>query len=212
MNNFETIELDYRKLPSTRLGARHLNSQYYYTGKPCGRNHIDLRYTSSGNCVTCLLDKRGLISNEKMNERSTKNIQRTIDALDAGETTYVPEIPCVHGHSLRYVGSNNCVECNKITMRMRSDSGYSKDRYYKKTYGISKEQFEQIVYDAYSKCEICGTIPPIFHLDHCHKTNKIRGVLCNKCNQALGLAQDSPEILRKMANYLEERKDGIPAS
>ncbi len=40
-------------------------------------------------------------------------------------------------------------------------------------------------------------------VDHCHLTNIVRGILCKRCNQAIGLARDSPEVLRNMAAYLE---------
>jgi hypothetical protein len=40
-------------------------------------------------------------------------------------------------------------------------------------------------------------------VDHCHKTNKVRGLLCQKCNHAVGLLQNNPDICRMAANYLE---------
>jgi len=41
-------------------------------------------------------------------------------------------------------------------------------------------------------------------VDHCHTTNKVRGLLCEPCNQAIGKLQDSAEICRRAANYLEK--------
>lgn len=40
-------------------------------------------------------------------------------------------------------------------------------------------------------------------MDHVHKTNVYRGVLCHRCNAALGLFRDSASLLREAANYLE---------
>ena len=40
-------------------------------------------------------------------------------------------------------------------------------------------------------------------VDHCHKTGKIRQLLCSNCNPAIGFIKDSPELARKMADYLE---------
>lgn len=62
-------------------------------------------------------------------------------------------------------------------------------------------------------CEICEV--PLTNgrsirgraIDHCHKTGAIRGVLCGGCNRGLGCAKDSPEILRKMAAYLEANRE-----
>jgi len=144
-------------------------------------------------------------------DRSDINLQRPIESIESGNTTYVPEKACKRGHYLRFSGSNNCVECNRLAMEKRKASGYSKDRYFKTTYNLSKEEYGQLVYDAYSCCELCKRMDLALHVDHCHATGKIRGILCSSCNQALGLAKDDPELLRKMANYLEERVDGIPA-
>jgi hypothetical protein len=59
-------------------------------------------------------------------------------------------------------------------------------------------------------CEVCGSLPihnkKILCLDHCHETNTFRGWLCNGCNAALGMARDSPDILRALARYLEEHR------
>lgn len=59
------------------------------------------------------------------------------------------------------------------------------------------------------RCDLCGGPPGgrwhTFHYDHQHGTDRFRGWLCNKCNQALGLAGDNPALLRRMADYLVER-------
>lgn len=53
-------------------------------------------------------------------------------------------------------------------------------------------------------CEVCGAVPRNYIcFDHCHTTNKFRGWLCNSCNSALGYARDNPDLLRKLAAYLE---------
>ena len=67
----------------------------------------------------------------------------------------------------------------------------------------------QLAIQAYA-CAICQTRDPggrskyRFHIDHCHTTGKIRGLLCKRCNSVLGEMKDSPNLLRRAANYLEE--------
>lgn len=40
------------------------------------------------------------------------------------------------------------------------------------------------------------------HIDHCHETKKVRGLLCGRCNYLLGVAQDNPLVLARAALYL----------
>lgn len=61
-------------------------------------------------------------------------------------------------------------------------------------------------------CYICGGVEIIkgkkigLSVDHCHKTLKVRGLLCGNCNRGLGLLQDNPDFLRKAADYIEKNK------
>ena len=55
------------------------------------------------------------------------------------------------------------------------------------------------------KCEVCGRKATTY-LDHCHRTNKLRGWLCVQCNSVLGYVDDSPVVLRRLALYLEKHK------
>lgn len=64
------------------------------------------------------------------------------------------------------------------------------------------------------KCAICGTTDPgnmrikRFHLDHCHTTNKVRGLLCQNCNRLLGSARDNIENLTSAVQYLTKQERG----
>lgn len=50
-------------------------------------------------------------------------------------------------------------------------------------------------------CTICGDEAPLV-VDHDHKTNQIRGMLCNRCNKGLGLFRDNPDLLEYARIYL----------
>jgi hypothetical protein len=79
----------------------------------------------------------------------------------------------------------------------------------KRNFGITLEDYEAMAEMQEHRCQICGVRDSgragaeKFAVDHCHKTMKIRGLLCSRCNQALGLFGDNPNVLRKAAAYLE---------
>lgn len=79
------------------------------------------------------------------------------------------------------------------------------DRIRFKKYGINGDEFRVLVEKQKGKCPICEkTDKKNLSVDHCHITGKIRGIICNKCNMALGNVEDSPKILKALANYLEK--------
>lgn len=57
-------------------------------------------------------------------------------------------------------------------------------------------------------CPLChDEFTKLPHIDHCHVTGRRRGLLCHRCNPGLGMFQDSPEALRRAADYLEAHRD-----
>lgn len=69
-------------------------------------------------------------------------------------------------------------------------------------YGISLEDFQRIFSQQGGVCAICGDHAPLA-IDHNHRTNKVRGLLCGHCNRLLGCADDRIEILKAAILYLE---------
>lgn len=67
-----------------------------------------------------------------------------------------------------------------------------------KKYGLTVEQALALKVNG---CEVCKSSDRL-HIDHCHKTGKIRGVLCNYCNLALGILKDDPLRIAALLNYL----------
>jgi len=72
-------------------------------------------------------------------------------------------------------------------------------------YGITPEDFDRMLAKQGGLCAICRG--PFTrrgpHIDHDHKTNKIRGLLCQGCNQGIGLLKDDSAILKAAIDYLE---------
>lgn len=92
-----------------------------------------------------------------------------------------------------------------------ADSGWS-DNYLKNTYGISQTEYEALESSQESKCAVCGgegfKMKEVHFkklvVDHCHSTNKVRGLLCHNCNRALGLLKDNIDVLQNAINYLNK--------
>jgi len=79
----------------------------------------------------------------------------------------------------------------------------------KRKYGICQNQYNNILESQSGVCAICFKTCETnqrLSVDHCHNTGKIRGLLCNKCNTALGQMMDSVENLRNAAEYLEKHQ------
>jgi hypothetical protein len=78
----------------------------------------------------------------------------------------------------------------------------------KKKYGLTDDDYARLVKDAGTNCPICkqsfGENKPV--IDHSHKTNIVRGIICHKCNLALGLFNDNINILLNAINYLNNKK------
>jgi hypothetical protein len=80
-----------------------------------------------------------------------------------------------------------------------------RDAYYRRTFGISADDFDALLDSQGGGCAICGTQPERvanLHLDHCHDSGGIRGILCVSCNQGIGQFRDDPDLLDAAARYL----------
>ena len=81
-------------------------------------------------------------------------------------------------------------------------------------YNLSYEQYRKLFRAQKGKCAICkqpqtevfGKTGEVKQLcvDHCHKTNRVRGLLCGHCNRALGKMKDSKELLQAAIDYLNK--------
>lgn len=74
----------------------------------------------------------------------------------------------------------------------------------KQKYGISVEEYDAMFKEQNGVCKLCykeHTRRPL-NVDHCHSTGKVRGLLCDKCNMALGLLNDDVKLIDKIKDYL----------
>lgn len=72
------------------------------------------------------------------------------------------------------------------------------------------DEYVQLIKEQLGRCAICDAdyseSPKLLSLDHDHKTGKIRGLLCGRCNMLLGAAKDDPLLLTAAMIYLWERR------
>lgn len=79
-------------------------------------------------------------------------------------------------------------------------------------YGLTKQEFKDLLEKQENRCAICGTHRDVLtrdlHIDHCHTTGEVRGLLCINCNTGLGSFKDSEDLLTFAITYLESSKKG----
>tara|TARA_R110002073_G_scaffold182180_1_gene340464 strand:- start:65 stop:532 length:468 start_codon:yes stop_codon:yes gene_type:complete len=87
-------------------------------------------------------------------------------------------------------------------------AAYEKEYRLKSKYGMSLKEKNVLLQKQNNKCKIClvefSNITP--NIDHCHTTNKVRGLLCLNCNTGLGHFKDNTKLLTQAINYLQENK------
>lgn len=111
-----------------------------------------------------------------------------------------------------------CKKCNAIRVKKWRKNNpprcakAAKKYHLKHKYGITPEQKDDMLKKQKNRCLICGSLPTIskfhqasnLHVDHCHKTNKVRGLLCHLCNRGLGYFKDDHKLMAKASRYLKK--------
>jgi hypothetical protein len=202
-----SIEHDARfiHLPATAMRAKALGDVYFFTGKRCKKGHLSHRYTSSNNCVECIAEKRGQVGinyRGRSSKRSEENQQRAQSAIDAGHMTYTSSDACPKGHVERFVTTNNCTGCAKANDKRRGN--VIKWKRIEKVYGLTRDAFAALLSSQQLQCCICrcALTEATSHIDHCHKTSRVRGLLCGPCNRGIGIFKDDISRIENAIKYL----------
>jgi hypothetical protein len=95
----------------------------------------------------------------------------------------------------------------KIKLKDYLNRPATRDRFNKRFYNISLDEYNKLLLEQNSLCAICSTNNPgrenkRFNIDHDHKTGRVRGLLCYNCNLILGNAKDNINILINATHYL----------
>jgi DNA-directed RNA polymerase beta' subunit len=116
---------------------------------------------------------------------------------------------------------SNCKECDAIKYKKWKEK--NRKNYLESTtnsslktkYGITLKEYDALFAKQKGICKICGAAQPgrkgikRFAVDHCHKTNKIRGLLCMRCNTAIGLLNENPILFDAAKEYLRHHTNEI---
>jgi hypothetical protein len=110
---------------------------------------------------------------------------------------------------------------NMQAVKMREDEGFRlrhriacREGHLRRAYGLTQETFDGMLQEQGGGCAICGTKQKYGNqgtrmvVDHCHATNKIRGILCDLCNTAIGKFHDDVVLLGNAISYLTKGKNG----
>ncbi len=109
-------------------------------------------------------------------------------------------------------------QIHKVKLRAQGDEHYKasqekwRRRELMRIFGITLEFYNEMLEKQNGKCSICKRPERVVHkktkrvkvlsVDHCHKTGKIRGLLCSSCNMAIGLLSDSVEFLQNAIYHI----------
>jgi len=101
-----------------------------------------------------------------------------------------------------------CFQCRSLMQHLLEEltSKGDLDAYYQRTYNITFKGYSHLFFRQGGKCAICQNTPRDKRLfvDHCHDTQLVRGLLCQLCNNGLGMFKDSVPSLAKAIVYLTQ--------
>jgi hypothetical protein len=178
------------------------SNKYYNVFCDCGASKSVL----GSNLLAGLVKSCGCLRTERLIEYQKKQAQKAKQRRD----------------EIREIGLKHCPACSKdlplacYTIRAsRSNSLYTlckgclRDKTLLSEYGITFADKEQIIakqrgFCANTGCKTLLTDSKKTHLDHCHRTKKIRGVLCSACNMSLGRLKESTSRIVGLAEYISK--------
>lgn len=121
-------------------------------------------------------------------------------------------------HQIKQPKCKQCAYTETTSWRQSKTPEQLKDMYLKCTYGITLQDYNELLISQDCTCAICskelnieiwGADSPV--VDHCHTQGHVRGILCNECNRGLGYFRDNVNALAKAISYLtkEDQTLGI---
>lgn len=175
--------------------AKKLKLKRYFDGTICKKGHVSYRYVSTGSCVSCI-------------SLRTKEWEKTPEGIVwkreyQKKREQKPEVKYKR------------IQSDRRRSKTKNRIDYARELRLKKKYSLSLDAFNSMKQSQHGKCMICSMEfsekthrEDSCHVDHDHKTGKVRGLLCGACNMGIGKFKDTPELLRNAALYLERNENG----
>ena len=148
--------------------------------------------------TTCVICKAVFVPYQKRCKTCSRACYRQLDYVKAADSARkkVAEVKERKNAQRRIANNPNRKEVNRKNALAR--------------YGLTIEDYDRLMLEQDGCCKICLRQPPKegwktvtrLHVDHDHETGKVRALLCNNCNRALGYFQDDPDLLEKAYAYL----------
>lgn len=169
-----------------RATAFENGEKRYFTGVPCKNGHLVERYSFDGICVECSRLKK--------------------------DRWFKAKLLADPGWNARQKAKDRARHPEKYKARMAKFVSSRTEEYWlttrAKRYGLSLASFLAMYEAQGGKCWICSKPCDLrgkahICIDHCHKTKRVRGLLCQTCNKSIGQFKDDPALLRRAAEYLE---------
>ena len=137
-------------------------------------------------------------------EAKTLAVMRPANCPDCGETDVINFYQDKKGRRTN-ARCKNCHKANCLkSWHLKSPIDKQATRV-SAMYGITPDEYRAMHERQNGKCAICNQEPMtkrLLHVDHCHKTNVVRGLLCHGCNTAIGAMKENTETLRNAIAYL----------
>lgn len=155
-------------------------------------------------CLQCKADLgMSVVDSQRVSVKSASEkiiATRTMNKAAPAGTKWCPECR-------KYLSLSSFKRGGKASYCSRCAIHVSYSSFIRRTYGITLNQYYEILDGQGGGCAICLRVLKTkkYSVDHNHKTGEVRGLLCNPCNnRILGTARDDPATLRRAADYLEE--------
>lgn len=123
--------------------------------------------------------------------------------------SFSPAKQCRDGRRPECKACHNAIEkARDKSHRVTVTPEYKRASQLKLRYGITPEQYDELLAAQDGVCAICDSPEPgrrrsdFMPVDHDHVTGEVRGILCHDCNTLLGAARDNPTTLRRAILYL----------